>query len=289
MLEKEGEHLKEQLSAARANASTGDVGKINEEYEQRIEEADRKISSKEFEIQRLVKKVEKLSNDIEVKEYTSAARIDMLEAQKNDHVQQINELNAKLEKQQDYDSIKRDLSILRSLEGDDNIDELGNLEGDSKKPVEVLILERSKALQTENASLRMDKERIGKNLDKLNTDFSEKCSELEKQNGLVKELELHVERLQQIATSTHRGEADGGRSSTDILKELDMLGGSAGHSSKTSSVVLVEECETPDAQIHHMNAKDQEQVQQASYMLPIVQVFISHMSGMNISCLIQKN
>ena len=109
MLEKEGEHLKEQLSAARANASTGDVGKINEEYEQRIEEADRKISSKEFEIQRLVKKVEKLSNDIEVKEYTSAARIDMLEAQKNDHVQQINEFNAKLEKQQDYDSIKRDL------------------------------------------------------------------------------------------------------------------------------------------------------------------------------------
>ena len=57
MLEKEGEHLKEQLSAARANASTGDVGKMNEEYEQRIEEADRKISSKEFEIQRLVKKV----------------------------------------------------------------------------------------------------------------------------------------------------------------------------------------------------------------------------------------
>ena len=282
MLEKEGEHLKEQLVAARTNAVSGDPTKINEEYEQRIEEADRKISSKEYEIQRLVKKVEKLSNDIEVKEYSSAARIDMLESQNNDNTKIINDLSAKLEKQQDYESIKRDLSILRSLEGDDNIDELGNLEGESKKPVEVLIMERSKALQSENTSLRMDKERLGKNLDQLNIDFSAKCSELEKQNGLVKELELHVERLQEIATSTHRGEADGGRSSTDILKELDMLGGSAGHSSKTSSVVLVEECETPDAHIHQTNTKDQEQLQQASYMLPIVQVYILNKMKTNL-------
>jgi homeobox protein cut-like len=273
MYEKEIEQLKQQLTNVRSSEFSADNSKENEEYEQRLEDADKKVSSKEYEIQHLVKKVEKLSNDLETKEYKFAARIDTLESQNSDYAQEINGLQTKLQKQHDYENIKRDLSILRSLEGDTNLDDIGNVDGEIKKPVEVLILERSKALQSENTSLRMDKERIATTLDKVNSELSSKCSEYEKQTNLVKELEIHVERLQQITTSSHRGEADGGRSSTDILKELDLLGGSAGHSSKTSSVVLVDEYETNEApQVSQTNIKDQEHVQQASYMLPIVQV-----------------
>ena len=280
MYEREVEQLKQQLTNIRSSESSVDNSKENEEYEQRLEEADKKVSSKEYEIQHLVKKVEKLTNDVETKEYTFAARIDMLESQNRDYSHEINELQTKYQKQHDYDNIKRDLSILRSLEGDTNIDDIRNVDGENKKPVEVLILERSKALQSENTSLRMDKERIATALDKVNNELSSKCSEYEKQTNLVKELEIHVERLQQITTSSHRGEADGGRSSTDILKELDLLGGSAGHSSKTSSVVLVDEYESNEApQVSQMNSKEQEHVQQASYMLPIVQVKIYNYLG----------
>ena len=273
MLEKEVEQLKEQIASARSSVISVDNSKTNEEYEQRLEDADKKIASKEYEIQRLVKKVEKLIHDMDTKDFTLAARIDGLECQNNDNVQEINLLQGKLEKQKDYESIKRDLAILRSLEGDTNIDDIGTSDGESKKPVEVLILERSKALQTENTSLRMDKERLGSALDKVNSELASKCSEFEVQTNLVKELETHVEKLQQITTTSYRGEADGGRSSTDILKELDILGGSAGHSSKTSSVILADDNESNDPQsTPTVSLKDQEHIQQASYMLPIIQV-----------------
>ena len=279
LLEKEAEHLKEQLNIIRNNKSDRDTSKTNEEYEQRLEEADKRVSSKEYEIQRLVKKVEKLMTEMDTKEFKLAAKMETLESQNNDFKQEVTVLQDKVQKQQDYESIKRDLAILRSLEGDTNVDQIGSSDGDSKKPVEVLILERSKSLQAENTSLRMDKERLGKALDDVSAEMSSKCSEFEKQSILIKELETHVEKLQQFTTTSHRGEADGGRSSTDILKELDLMGrgGSADQSSKTSSVILIDESDTLDAQVSPVlgGNKDQEHIQQASYMLPIVQVRLS--------------
>ena len=278
MAEKEIEHFKEQLSIVRNEQYNVDNSRISQEYEQRIQEADKRMASKEFEIQRLVKKVEKLTNEMDTKEFKLAAKIENLECQNKDYSQEINMLQSKLDMQQDYESIKRDLAILRSLEGDTNIDDISSHEVNSKKPVEVLILERSKALQAENTSLRMDKERLGKALDEITSDLASKCAEFEKQTILIRELETHVEKLQQFTNTSHRGEADGGRSSTDILKELDLVGqrGSAEQSSKTSSVVMIDDPEPLDIQSNvHVPAssnKDQDIVQQGSHMLPIVQV-----------------
>ena len=279
LYEKELEQAKDQLKDIRTTENLTDTSITNEDYEQRLEESDKKIASKEYEIQRLVKKVDKLSNEMETKEYSLAARIDTLDTQNKEYCKEISVLQSKLQKQHDYDSIKRDLAILRSLEGDDNAEDIGAADGENKKPVEVLILERSKTLQAENTSLRMDKERLGSALDKINNDLSLKCSEYEKQSVLIKELEIHVERLQQITTSSHRGEADGGRSSTDILKELDTLSGSGGQNSKNSSVFLVDENEMPDLSSPATSSimdKEQEHVQQASYLLPIIQVKYKH-------------
>ena len=95
MLEKEVEQLKEQIASARSSVISVDNSKTNEEYEQRLEDADKKIASKEYEIQRLVKKVEKLIHDMDTKDFTLAARIDGLECQNNDNVQEINLLQGK--------------------------------------------------------------------------------------------------------------------------------------------------------------------------------------------------
>ena len=72
---------------------------------------------------------------------------------------------ARVSAMSDYETVKKELGILRSLEFSSEIaggQEDNGTEERNNKPVEVLILERSKNLQSENTSLRMDKERLGR-------------------------------------------------------------------------------------------------------------------------------
>ena len=89
--------------------------------------------------------------------------------------------------------------------------------------MEVLILKRSKHVQSENTTLRMDKERLSKALDETTEELAEKCREFEKQAMLVAELEMHVDKLQQIRSNQHV-ESGGGRSSVDILRDISPSG-----------------------------------------------------------------
>ena len=66
----------------------------------------------------------------------------------------------------------------------------------NKRPLEVMILERSKVLQSENTSLRVEKDRLSDELVSTKRDLADKTREWERQARLVSELEDHVERLQ---------------------------------------------------------------------------------------------
>ncbi len=77
-------------------------------------------------------------------------------------------------------------------------------------------MERSKALQTENTTLRMDRDRAASDLARTKAELREKATEAERQSGLVAQLEEHVEKLQELS---NRGEAEG-RSSADILVDI---------------------------------------------------------------------
>jgi homeobox protein cut-like len=79
-----------------------------------------------------------------------------------------------------------------------------------------MILDRSKALQSDNTGLRVEKDRLTDELSSARRDLSERTKEGERQRTLIEELEDHVERLQDLTTATNRGEAEG-RSSADIL------------------------------------------------------------------------
>jgi hypothetical protein len=58
-------------------------------------------------------------------------------------------LEERLARQKDYDTVKKDLAILRTLEFSSSQQE--EAEGDSSRPLEVLILERSKVKTREAA------------------------------------------------------------------------------------------------------------------------------------------
>jgi homeobox protein cut-like len=85
----------------------------------------------------------------------------------------------------------------------------------SKKPLEVLIMERSKVLQSENTSLRVERDRATQDLSRCKKELADKTTEVERQTQLIQQLEDHVEQLQELSK---RGEAEG-RSSADILTE----------------------------------------------------------------------
>merc|ERR1719462_1157854 len=90
---------------------------------------------------------------------------------KNDQLMsELESANNLLVKQNDYESIKKDLSIMKSLyfpsQGLEQ-DEIDN------RPLEVLILERSKTLQNDNSMLRQDKERMFEELTQTKQELSD--------------------------------------------------------------------------------------------------------------------
>ena len=113
--------------------------------------------------------------------------------------------------QADYEGVKKDLSILKTLEFPSVQSE------DDARPLEVLILERSKALQAENSMLRLDKERLVRELNTTKTELEDSVGKTESQSKLIIQLEDHVEQLQAISTP-YREEAEG-RCSSDMLAE----------------------------------------------------------------------
>merc|ERR1711994_741631 len=96
--------------------------------------------------------------------------------------------------QADYEGVKKDLSILKTLEFPSVQSE------DDARPLEVLILERSKALQAENSMLRLDKERLVREVNTTKAELEDTVAKTESQGKLIIQLEDHVEQLQAIST-----------------------------------------------------------------------------------------
>ena len=121
--------------------------------------------------------------------------------------------SAQLNAQSDYEGVKKDLSIMKSLYFPSH-----STEEEDSRPLEVLILERSKTLQNDNSMLRQDKERMFQELSDAKQQLTESRQRLDKQTELISQLEDHVEQLQNISTP-YREEAEG-RSSSDMLAEV---------------------------------------------------------------------
>jgi len=128
------------------------------------------------------------------------------------------ELAARLEKQGDYQQVKKELGILRTLEFSNQDNTTDNNQTEDSRPLEVLILERSKVLQSENSILRLEKERNLREIQESRTELASRSQQCSKQAQLIAQLEDHVEQLQTISTP-YREEAEG-RSSSDMLAEV---------------------------------------------------------------------
>ncbi len=204
--EKEVEMLRERLETLKEEASKVKVEETKDEVTAAGPNLAMELSVKEREVQHLLADLQKLKLEKQQEKEEADAEISTLSLAKDDAEEKVKNMEEKLQLQSDYESIKKDLDIMRSLEFPQENTE-------DKRPLEVMILERSKALQSENTTLRVEKDRLYEELSVCKRELSEVRADNEKRQILIAELEEHVERLQDLS---NRGEAEG-RSSADIL------------------------------------------------------------------------
>jgi homeobox protein cut-like len=212
--EKESEMLRERLDILKQEASL-EKEKHEDQSDVFTPDLSRELSAKEREVQQLMTDIQQLKSDRKKENEEADLKLSKQGAQILELTSQIQQLETKLKSQADYEAIKKDLTILKSLEFPQESGE------DSKRPLEVMILERSKVLQSDNTSLRVEKDRIAEELYQVKRELTDKNREVDRQQLLIAELENHVEQLQELSNS-NRGEAEG-RSSADIL--VDLTGG----------------------------------------------------------------
>merc|ERR1719400_420515 len=169
------------------------------------------LAAKEAEVATLVVDLQKATKASAEEEGRRLKRESELEVALASTVQERDQLASKLAMQADYEGVKKDLNILKTLEFPSVQSE------DDARPLEVLILERSKALQAENSMLRLDKERLVREVNTTKAELDDSAAKSESQGKLIIQLEDHVEQLQAISTP-YREEAEG-RCSSDMLAE----------------------------------------------------------------------
>ncbi|XP_059931718.1 cut-like homeobox 1b [Gadus macrocephalus] len=114
------------------------------------------LGAKDRETVQLVEDVQRLQASLSRLRESTGTQISQLEQQLSTKTLGLKELEEKLLKQADYEEVKKELSILKSMEfgPSDSMQE-------SSKPLEVLLLERNRSLQSESASLRIANTELG--------------------------------------------------------------------------------------------------------------------------------
>ncbi|XP_077466809.1 cut-like homeobox 1b isoform X1 [Stigmatopora argus] len=155
--QREAESLREQLSLSNQSQQAGSpTDKADPDTEHPAEVASShsslevELRAKERESAQLVEDVQRLQASLSTLRETTSTQIAQLEQQLSSKTAVLKELEEKLEKQADYEEVKKELGILKSVE-------FGTSESmqDSSKPMEVLLLERNRRLQSESAALRI--------------------------------------------------------------------------------------------------------------------------------------
>nr|XP_048289849.1 homeobox protein cut-like 1 isoform X10 [Myodes glareolus] len=153
--QREAETLREQLSSA--NHSLQLASQIQKAPDVAMEVLTRsslevELAAKEREIAQLVEDVQRLQASLTKLRENSASQISQLEQQLSAKNNTLKQLEEKLKGQADYEEVKKELNTLKSME-------FAPSEGagtqDSTKPLEVLLLEKNRSLQSENATLRI--------------------------------------------------------------------------------------------------------------------------------------
>uniref|UniRef100_A0AAX7U854 Protein CASP n=1 Tax=Astatotilapia calliptera TaxID=8154 RepID=A0AAX7U854_ASTCA len=161
------------------------------------------LRAKERETAQLVEDVQRLQASLTKLRETTSSQISQLEQQLSSKSKVLKELEEKLQKQADYEEVKKELSILKAMEfgASDSVQ-------DSSKPLEVLLLERNRSLQSESAALRIANTELSGRYSELQVEFAAAVRTSAEQKELILKLEHDLSTVQAMS-SLPRPDADG--------------------------------------------------------------------------------
>uniref|UniRef100_A0A8C3IZF5 Protein CASP n=1 Tax=Chrysemys picta bellii TaxID=8478 RepID=A0A8C3IZF5_CHRPI len=208
--QREAETLREQLSSANKSLQLATQIQKAPDVEQAIEVLTRsslevELAAKEREIAQLVEDVQRLQGSLTKLRENSTSQISQLEQQLTAKNSTLKQLEEKLKTQADYEEVKKELNILKSMEFAPSE---GSGAQDASKPLEVLLLEKNRSLQSENATLRITNSDLSARCAELQIQFTEAVSTVADQKELIANLEHDLSTIQSMS-SVHRPDAEG--------------------------------------------------------------------------------
>nr|XP_012417342.1 PREDICTED: protein CASP isoform X4 [Odobenus rosmarus divergens] len=208
--QREAETLREQLSSA--NHSLQLASQIQKAPDVAIEVLTRsslevELAAKEREIAQLVEDVQRLQASLTKLRENSASQISQLEQQLSAKNSTLKQLEEKLKGQADYEEVKKELNILKSMEFAPSE---GSGTQDASKPLEVLLLEKNRSLQSENAALRISNSDLSGRCAELQVHVTEATATAAEQRELIARLEQDLSTIQSIQRPDAEGAAEHG-------------------------------------------------------------------------------
>ena len=159
---------------------------IKQEYEEKLEN----VKNKLFDIEM---KSKKESSEWENK--LTECQLDLTKAleDRTDKNQILKDLNSKLSQMSDYNELKKELTVMKSIQFSESIDThdtFNTLQSDKGiLSIEQLLVNKNKKLENETTELKRNVEEIQNQMESLESDIQEKVELISKQSQLILKLE----------------------------------------------------------------------------------------------------
>nr|XP_006812773.1 PREDICTED: protein CASP isoform X1 [Saccoglossus kowalevskii] len=217
--EKEIESLKSQLQSTSETLRQAEQMQKAPNMEQAIDILTRsslevELSAKEKEVSQLVDDVQRLQAANTKLRDSSSTQIAKLEEQISQKALALKNLEGKIQNQNDYEEMKRELTIMKSMEFQLPEDDTSN----QQKSLEMLLLEKNRVLQSENTSMKLANAEMSNRYDTLQKDYGEVVSSVQEQKELVAQLEKDLLSVNAVS-ALYRGEGEG-QAQPNISSEL---------------------------------------------------------------------
>ncbi|TNN06011.1 Protein CASP [Schistosoma japonicum] len=166
----------------------------------RIEELEFELSNCSQQKSSLLDQLESLKLSKSSNEATLENRVQELENAILQTKKSLEEAYNKLESQSDYEEIKRELSLLHSIEFPEDFPQhtfdSSNRESSGRAPLEVLLLRKNKLLENQLAEVNGLRDKLQIELTQVKSNEAESKQRIEEQTELIKLLESDLYRLQ---------------------------------------------------------------------------------------------
>jgi len=206
------ENLQMQLSIGTENTLQAEQMQQTQNLEQAIDILKRsslevELAAKEKEISQLVEDVQRLQINVAKLRESNETKVSLLEEELTVKNAAYVLLEGRLNSQQDYEEISRELNVIKSMEfGVEKDDDVGK-EGHGKS-LEMLLLAKTRALQTENTTLKVSQNDLSVRYSMLQQQYNDAFNTIAEQKRLITQLEDDLRKVNTVS-SMFRPEAEG--------------------------------------------------------------------------------